>query len=134
MVEPRLASGGIFLPLVGLLVAPPHGWAAPGGEKRGDGDVAESFCLFEVDAELAGFLNKSSMDFCLTVLLPLRPVGLWIRTGEPLMLTKTFVLLTDLFVGAFGPVRPGGLADGRLLGFVLPFRAERTEGEEGVLA
>lgn len=108
-------------------------------------DVAESFCLFEVEAEPAGSLDfaplsKSSMDLCLTfltswlLLLPLRLVGLWILTGEPLMLTKTFVLLMDLFMGAFGPVGPGGLVEGRLLGFVLTFRAERTGRELGVLA
>lgn len=84
-------------------------------------------------------LNNSSMDLCLTFLtswppLLLRLVGLWILTGEPLMLTKTFVLLTDLFTGAFSPLRPAGLADGRLLGFVLLFRAERTGRELGVLA
>lgn len=50
------------------------------------------------------------------------------------MLTKTFVLLTDLFISAFGPVGPGGLTEGRLLGFVLSFRAGRTGGELGGLA
>lgn len=105
-------------------------------------DVAELFCLFEVEAVPAGSLdfeplNKSSMDLCLTFLtswLPLWLVGLWILTGEPLMLTKTFVLLTDLFMGAFDPMWPGGLAEGRLLGLVLSFRAERTGRELGVLA
>lgn len=57
------------------------------------------------------------MDLCLIFfaswLLPLQDLG--ILTGEPLMLTKTLVLLTDLFTGGFCPVEVAGLMEGKVL-------------------
>lgn len=47
-------------------------------------------------------LNNSSMDLCLIFFASLQlllSLDLGILTGEPLMLTKTLVLLTDLFIG-----------------------------------
>lgn len=75
------------------------------------------------------------MDLCLILfaswLLPLR--DLEILTGEPLMLTKTFVLLTDLFTGGFCPVEVAGLMEGKVLEVPLLSRPERT-GELRLLA
>lgn len=98
--------------------------------------------MFEVEGRPSDFLklallNKSSIDLCLIFLASWPPLllllGLWILTGEPLMLTKTFVLLTDLFIGGFSPVRLEGLTEGRALVIFWSFRAERT-GDLGVLA
>lgn len=81
------------------------------------------------------------MDFCLTLLaswLLLLPWGLGILTGEPLILTKTLVLLTDLFTGGFCPVEVAGLMEGKPLEIPLLSRPERTgelrllAGDEGV--
>lgn len=58
------------------------------------------------------------MDLCLILFaswLLLPPWGLWILTGEPLMLTKTFVLLTDLLIGGLSPVKVAGLTEGKEL-------------------
>lgn len=98
--------------------------------------------MFEVRGRPSDFLklallNKSSIDLCLIFLASSPPLllllGLWILTGEPLMLTKTLVLLTDLFIGGFKPVRHEGLTEGRALVIFWSFRAERT-GDLGVLA
>lgn len=78
--------------------------------------------MFEVEDKLPDFLKlvllkRSSMDLCLILFaswLPLLlPWGLDNLTGEPLMLTKTLVLLTDLFVGGFSPVEVAGLMEGK---------------------
>lgn len=58
------------------------------------------------------------MDLCLIfvswlLLLPLW--GLGILTGDPLMLVKTLVLPTDLFIGGFCPVEVAGLTGGKAL-------------------
>lgn len=81
-------------------------------------EVCEPFVdsAFELEGRLPDFpklvlLNSSSIDLCLIffaswlLLLP-PPRGLVILTGEPLMLTNTFVLPTDLFLGGFGPAKP----------------------------
>lgn len=49
------------------------------------------------------------------------------------MLTKTFVLPTDLFIGGFSPVRLEGLTEGRALVIFWSFSTERT-GDLGDLA
>lgn len=54
-------------------------------------------------------------------------------TGEPLMLTKTLVLLTDLFTGGFCPVEDPGLMEGKELEIPLLSGKERT-GEPRLLA
>lgn len=75
------------------------------------------------------------MDLCLIFLTSWPPLpGLWILTGEPLMLTKTPVLPTDLLTGPFGPARLGGLTGGGAFGMFPSFRAMRTGREPGVLA
>lgn len=78
------------------------------------------------------------MDFCLILSAPWLPLPLWgllIFTGEPLMLTKALVLLTDLLTGGFFPTKEAGLVEGRELEAVLAasFNPERT-GEERFLA
>ncbi len=76
------------------------------------------------------------MDFCLILLASWLPWGLGILTGEPLMLTKTLVLLTDLFTGGFCPAEVAGLTEGKPI--PLLSRPERTgelrllAGDEGV--
>lgn len=90
-------------------------------------------------------LKRSSMDFCLVLsapwllpLLLLPPWGFGIFTGEPLMLTNTFVLLTDLFMGGFCPMEAAGLMEGKVLEIPLVGLSERTgelrllAGDEGV--
>lgn len=89
-------------------------------------------------------LKRSSMDFCLVLsapwllLLLLLPWAFGIFTGEPLMLTNTLVLLTDLFMGGFCPMEAAGLTEGKALENPLVRLSERTgelrllAGDEGV--
>lgn len=66
-------------------------------------------------------LKRSSMDFCLILsapwllLLLLLLWGFGILTGEPLMLTNTLVLLTDLFMGGFRRMEAAGVMEGKVL-------------------
>lgn len=80
------------------------------------------------------------MDLCLILFASWLPLlrGLGIFTGEPLMLTKTLVLPTDLFMCGFCPVEVAGLTEGSALEIPLLPRPERTgelrllAGDEGV--
>lgn len=96
--------------------------------------------VFEKEAWLPDFLTpmllkRSSIDFCFIFSAPwlLLLLGLGILTGEPPMLTKTFVLLTDLFIGGFGPPEAAGLMEGKPLESPELLRPGRT-GEVRVLA
>lgn len=77
------------------------------------------------------------MDFCLILSAPwlLLLWDLGILTGEPLMLTKTLVLPTDLFTGGFFPVEVAALTEAEEPGIPLvkSSRPERT-GEVRLLA
>lgn len=70
--------------------------------------------------------------------MPLLLLGFVILTGEPLMFTKALVLLTDRFIGGFGPVEAAGLPEGGGLEIALLSKPKRTgevklfAGEEGV--
>lgn len=89
-------------------------------------------------------LKRPSMDFCLILSAPwllLRVLwGFGSLTGDPLTLTNTLVLLTDLFMGGFCPPEATGLIEGKVLEIpeVGRFRLEPTgvlrplAGDEGV--
>lgn len=78
------------------------------------------------------------MDFCLILSASwLRLLLLWglgILTGEPLMLTKTLVLLTDLFIGGFSPVEVDGLMEGEAPEIPLVLSRPGRTGEVRLLA
>lgn len=68
-------------------------------------------------------VKRSSIDFCVILLRSLLRCDLGILTGEPLTLTKTLVLLTDLFIGDFFPVEvAAGLTAGEFPGKFNPAR------------
>lgn len=95
-------------------------------------DVGES--LLVSDFLRLVLLKRSSMDFCLSLSSPWLRLLLWdlgLFTGEPLMLTKTLVLLTDFFTGSFFPMEVAGLMEGKVLEVPLVL-LERT-GEERLL-
>lgn len=114
------------------------------------GDVSEPLLVsvFEMENWLTDFLRsvlpkRSWMDLCLILSVPWPLLLLWglgIFTGEPLMLTKTRVLLTDLFIGGFCPAEVVGLMEGKAVEIPLVglFKLERTgelrglAGDEGV--
>lgn len=98
-------------------------------------DASESplVSVFEVEDRLV-LLKSSSMDFCFILSASwLLLWGLWILTGEPLMLTKALVLLTDLFIGGFCPIEVAGLMEGKALEIPLLSRLGRI-GELRLLA